>query len=853
VTTVDPSVERHIRFLCDRGGTLVEVYPIGEGSAKKDGKQPVGNGWQNRGPVTAEDVLGWLSRGRNYGLLPWTAGVAVLDIEPAGQELFPIPPEGLVVQSPSGGSHVYMDLEVVERVLERQLGKEQLDNQAELFGRTGQVLGPGSRAITGKGGPRREGNYRVLRHGEPTRDEAVIRELLRPFIKRAGDRGARYVKATLEGAASDVASASEGTRNSALNAKSYKLGRLGAPEAETKERLVAAATEAGLPEREARRTADSGYEAGRKNPRSVPTGERSTPTNVPRPKRERKPRRKESLHPYTPFPTHALPEPVRSFVEAASRAIGCAAAYVALPLLSALASAIGNARRIRLKRGWVEPMIIWTAIVGESGSLKSPGLDAAVRPIRDLQGEAMREFEEEKKQYKIDKALYDKDFADWKKRKDGSDPPEEPAEPVPRRYYCSDITVEALAVAHQEQWRGLFIIRDELSGWVGSHNQYKNGRGDDTAHWLEMHGGRPLFVERKTATPKYVYVPYSCVSIAGGIQPQTLKRALGREHFEDGIAARIFMAYPPRREKTWTEAEVPVELHTAIELILKELYALQPSVGEDGEPRPQLVDLSPEGKREWVAFFNEHGVEQADLSGDLAAAWSKLEGGAARLALLFHLVRQANREPGIGGAVDAKSVAAGVTAARWFAQEAKRIYAILGEDEGEEDVRQRVEMIERKGGRVTVREWQRARGLDTAEEAEGELDELVEQKLGAWEQTPPGPKGGRPTRTFVLAPDTTPSPKDKTPPDDSARGVSSASVVSCEGEGDLEGVSGSVRPGAGGAPPSLLPGMSVEEESSDTTDADTTPLAAPRDGVSSPDEGVVSDRPEPEDGGWLEI
>jgi hypothetical protein len=54
---------------------------------------------------------------------------------------------------------------------------------------------------------------------------------------------------------------------------------------------------------------------------------------------------------YEPFPTDALPSPVRGFVEAGAEAIGCDAAYLALPMLTALASAIGASRRLVLKRG----------------------------------------------------------------------------------------------------------------------------------------------------------------------------------------------------------------------------------------------------------------------------------------------------------------------------------------------------------------------------------------------------------------------------------------------------------------------------------------------------------------------
>ena len=79
---------------------------------------------------------------------------------------------------------------------------------------------------------------------------------------------------------------------------------------------------------------------------------------------------------FRPFPLAALPEPIRSYVDAGAAAVGCDPSFVALPMLSMLAGAVGNSRRILLKKGWSgwsEPCIIWTAIIGESGTTKSPG------------------------------------------------------------------------------------------------------------------------------------------------------------------------------------------------------------------------------------------------------------------------------------------------------------------------------------------------------------------------------------------------------------------------------------------------------------------------------------------------
>jgi hypothetical protein len=473
-------------------------------------------------------------------------------------------------------------------------------------------------------------------------------------------------------------------------------------------------------------------------------------------------KRPPAVEPFRPFPTDALPEPARSFVRTCARAIGCDESFIALPLLAALASAIGNTRRVQLKRGWSEPAIVWVAVVGDSGTLKSPALEVALRAIRKRQHTAIKRHAEAMEKFQTEVLQWEKDIAAWKRSKTGGDPPAKPEEPKADRCWCDDVTVEALAVLLLNQWRGLLLVRDELSGWLGGFDRYTQGKGGDVAKWLEMFGGRSMVVDRKTGFPRTIYVPRAAVSVCGGIQPGTLARALGNEHRENGLAARLLLACPPRRPKRWTEADISPDLERSIAAVFERLYGLQPATDDDGDAQPVIVPLSADGKAAWVDFYNAHGQEQADLAGDLSAAWSKLEGYAARLALVVHFVRWAAGDSTLTSAdeVDADSIAAGVKLSRWFGNEARRAYAILSESDEERDGRRLAELIQRKGGTVTVRELQQtSRLFRTASEAGSALDALAEAGGGRWEQQGPGARGGRPTRIFRLnapAPSTQP-------------------------------------------------------------------------------------------------
>lgn len=486
--------------------------------------------------------------------------------------------------------------------------------------------------------------------------------------------------------------------------------------------------------------------------------------------------RRKGIEPFQPFPVEVLPEPLRGFVTVTAKAIGCDMSYVVLPLITGLAAAIGNSRRIELKKGWAEPCVIWAAIIGESGTAKSPALDVPLNTIWKRQAEALKAYKKAWAEYLAENDEYKATLSDWKKegRSKGVVKPDPPEKPICKRYCVSDTTVEALADRLSDTPRGLLLVRDELSGWLGSFNQYKGGKGGDCAHWLTMHGARDLFVDRKTGDKTTIYIRRAAVSITGGIQPAILRRMLGQEHLDNGLAARLLLAMPPRKAKTWTEQEIDPGLEEKLENVFDHLFTLEPNEDQQGESYPVDIPLTPPAKDVLIRFYNEHNQEQVELVGAEASAWSKLEAYAARLALVIHFVRWAEGDPTLEyiGMVDEQSMSAGVVLARWFGREARRVYAHLQETEEEVQQRMVLEQIERRGGCVSVRDWQRIRHHPTATDAKNELDRMVQAGFGTWQAPGPTESGGRPSTVFVLCDSVT---NDKTPDIEPENGVLSLS------------------------------------------------------------------------------
>ncbi len=517
------------------------------------------------------------------------------------------------------------------------------------------------------------------------------------------------------------------------------------------------------------------------------------------------------LDSYRPFPVEALPEPIAEYVRQGAVALGCDPAYLALPALSVAASAIGNTRSVRLKGTWFEPSIVWGAIVGDSGTLKSPAYLSAVSHLIRSQKRLHKEFKVKQAEYANELFAYES--AKSKAKKGGPNPGDPPVPPIHHRVVCSDTTIEKLAEILEDNPRGTLVARDELAGWLASFMRYKGkGGGTDLPAWLEMFRAGSVLIDRKTTERKNIFIDRATVSIAGGIQPGVLARALTPEFLDSGLAARLLMAMPPKKPKRWSEAEISLDVEQAYHDTIDRLLALDFNTKDD-ERVPHVLRLSPDAKKAWISFYNSWGLEQAGVEGELAAAFSKLEAYAARFALIHHVVGLVCRGEDDLVPIEVSSVEAGITLCRWFAGEARRIYSTLAESDDQCDTRRLFEWIQARGTKTTAKELQRSssRKYPTADDAKQALDALVEAGLGSWVDRPTAGRGGRPTSDFILlqpsddtddtddtyrddddlAPDgtpkmsdDTPNPSDETPSKKPVLGVSSVSSVSSQGSND---------------------------------------------------------------------
>ncbi|HUY35469.1 MAG TPA: DUF3987 domain-containing protein [Pirellulales bacterium] len=420
---------------------------------------------------------------------------------------------------------------------------------------------------------------------------------------------------------------------------------------------------------------------------------------------------------WTPFPLECLPRAMRDYVASAAEAVDCDASMVALPSLSVAASAIGNTRRAALKASWIEPSILWTAVIAPVGTAKSAAIAAAIDPVRQCQAELAQ-------QYELGKPS--------------------------RRIFASDLTIEALAGIVGECPRGLLVGRDELSAWLQGMQRYHQ-HGSDSGQWLELHTGTALVVDRRAKDRPPVRVEHPAVSITGAIQPEILRRCLGSEHLVDGLAQRLLWAMPPTRAQRWTEATISSEVRVAWRNTLDGLWKLESCRADKGE-FPRTVPLSGAAKRAYVAWHEVQRVRQEGIAGPLLGSLAKMPGACARLAMILHLAAAAGGEVDNASEIGSAAMDSAIRIIEWCCAEQRRVYAMLDATGAERAENELLEIIARKGGRITQRELCHAarkyRGKGAAFEA---LNQLVGQGEGVWESPRAATGRGRPAQpVFVL-------------------------------------------------------------------------------------------------------
>jgi hypothetical protein len=435
--------------------------------------------------------------------------------------------------------------------------------------------------------------------------------------------------------------------------------------------------------------------------------------------------------------------------------------YVVAGLFAATGSAIGNTRWASPWQGWAEPPVLWTMAIGSPSSNKSPGLDAVLTPLNQIEREQRTALDPEVTVWREKAELAKLAESGWKELakaalKDGLEPPERPEtaklgpEPFPPRLAIADGTVERLAVIVAKQPRGTLLARDELAGWLQGMTRYAGG-GSDRPFWLEAYGGRAYTVERMGREP--VHIDRLTIGVTGGIQPDRLKSLLINSD-DDGLLARFMPIWPNpvtlRRPREAANAAL-------FERALGRIYNLT-MLTEDGQaPRPWHVPFSADACDMLDAFRLKAREWEAGADGLLLSFIGKLPGLAVRLSLVL-----AYLDWSVGTGTEPLEISSAVFGRtirlleNYSLPMARRAYADASLSKAERSARRVLDTIQSNSWqRFTSREVLRLdlKGLSSASQLNPALVLLEEGDVIRPVEPTIRPQGGRPSRLFTVNPE----------------------------------------------------------------------------------------------------
>ncbi|MDR6308236.1 DUF3987 domain-containing protein [Pacificitalea manganoxidans] len=225
------------------------------------------------------------------------------------------------------------------------------------------------------------------------------------------------------------------------------------------------------------------------------------------------------------LPENALPPELTRWVDSESRRKGVSPAFAAAAAIATIAGSVGGGLKLlpRLRdTEWRVPCSLWVALVDNPGGGKSPIINAALKPLREL--DAMR--------WAAAKPAVTQWEADNRGRKKSGTP-----KPTVPRTLVDDVTMEKLVSLSAENPRGLMQAPDELTQAFGQFGAYKsNGGGGDRSQYLRFYDGGPIYVDRVGAGARRT--ESALMGILAGTQPDRIGK-LARDLGEDGMLQRF--------------------------------------------------------------------------------------------------------------------------------------------------------------------------------------------------------------------------------------------------------------------------------------------------------------------------
>ncbi len=409
----------------------------------------------------------------------------------------------------------------------------------------------------------------------------------------------------------------------------------------------------------------------------------------------------ETLLPVEQLPAGIIPGPFREWVVDVSHRMQCPVDFVAVAVMVMAGAVIGAGCGIRPKQkdDWQVVPNLWGGVVGKPGTLKTPSLHEALKPLSRLEAEAKDQYDDDLKYYEgcrevfkarkesIKAAMIAE--AKGKGKNPGKDMAvlqveftelEEPEAPAWRRYKSNDSTIEKMHELVEQSDRGILLFRDELIGLLSSWD--REGREADRAFYLEAWNGLGGHTSDRIGRGT-IHVKNLCVSVLGGIQPAKLLAYLYQATSDlenDGLIQRMQLMVFPDEPNNWQLVdEYPFKaakerVFGVIEKLAR-MDFIQHGAEEDKIPFFRFNNEAQQLFYEWLTDLQKK--LQSDETPVILEHLNKYRSLMPSLALIDHLVNAANGTA--SGQVPLESAERAAAWCEYLESHARRIYGLVGD------------------------------------------------------------------------------------------------------------------------------------------------------------------------------
>lgn len=415
------------------------------------------------------------------------------------------------------------------------------------------------------------------------------------------------------------------------------------------------------------------------------------------------------------FPLWVLPPLYQKYITDIAILHNTYADYPAMGLLAVVATLCGK-REIEIEsHEWKTKAILYFAAIGKPGSGKSPAIDKTMKTIEIAEDSLSEENNRIQENYENDLAQYEIDLQNWKRStKSGMAcvRPKKPEQPDYKTIITTDTTTEQLAIILSAN-DAIMIFKDELTGWITSMDQYRNGKGADRQFFLSSWNGSLVKVDRKKQRPIIAKNPH--ITICGGIVPENLN-LLNKGNTNDGFFDRLLIVFPGVKKEPKFDTKM-VDKATKDEVMRNLLDIWTKS------PNADIVRLDDAAERKFAEYYDSCSDEDYTFI-------SKMPQQCLRLALVLSVLYDSS-------VCTEEIMSKAIALSAYFAMHHK---AAKGKSRESNEVKEQNAIIawakKHDLKKIRARHLQRARlpGCGSAKESKEKMKELVDLELATWLQ-----------------------------------------------------------------------------------------------------------------------